>query len=236
PDGVKYPILKALNSTAILASWGFIGRLNSEENVAFKLQLLNSDTWIPAFSEPTVSTTYLMTGLKPYTKPATPYGVTFSPTAEIYTMETVPGPFGAPKAVNVSSTTAVLFWSLLPHPNGIILYYILNANGYLRYNVSNSSTSYLISNLTPWTDYFFFLDACTSVGCTSGAVSETIKTLAAPSEGVKPPALTALSPTTISVTLSSPTHPNGALIEYRIFRRVSGVNETVSVRNLSMSD
>ncbi|PAA46229.1 hypothetical protein BOX15_Mlig008391g4 [Macrostomum lignano] len=242
PDGVKYPILKALNSTAILASWGFIGRLNSEENVAFKLQLLNSDTWIPAFSEPTVSTTYLMTGLKPYTKysfrlqASNSYGVTFSPTAEIYTMETVPGPFGAPKAVNVSSTTAVLFWSLLPHPNGIILYYILNANGYLRYNVSNSSTSYLISNLTPWTDYFFFLDACTSVGCTSGAVSETIKTLAAPSEGVKPPALTALSPTTISVTLSSPTHPNGALIEYRIFRRVSGVNETVSVRNLSMSD
>jgi protein tyrosine phosphatase len=65
--------------------------------------------------------------------------------------------------VTLSGDNATFTWPPPNITNGVIVMYRLTLNGQIVYTGAELSTSVVLGNI--YADYFFFLDACTSVGC-----------------------------------------------------------------------
>lgn len=66
---------------------------------------------------------------------------------------TVPDGMLAPEVVPVNSSTARVLWSPPLQPNGAVTGYHVYVNDQLHGNVDNSSGSYLLGDLLPFTVY-----------------------------------------------------------------------------------
>ena len=126
-------------------------------------------------------------------------------------------PVGVQTPLVVARTSSSLSFSWNPpiQPNGIITSYQL----FIGTSSISAGTglSASISNLTPFTNYQYFLQACTAIGCANSSVGSNI-TLSASPEGVAPPTLIALSPTSVRATWTIPTTPNGIITSYSLVR------------------
>ena len=111
------------------------------------------------------------------------------------------------------SRSLVLSWGRPTQPNGIITQYRLYIDNILQF--SGLATTTTVNNLLPSTVYTFMIEACTSVGCSNS--SETSNTtLPDKPDGLSPPSVIPLTPTSLEVTWKEPAIPNGEIIDYEL--------------------
>jgi usherin len=136
------------------------------------------------FSSKTLTKTFTLNGLKPFTAFSfqvtviNSYGQSKSEYSDdYYTREETPRFQDEPTILNFTSDTVLISWQPPKMPNGIIKNYILHALKFteddllgnsltISQNVTlkSSSNSYLFVNLEPYTFYLFDVDACNSQG------------------------------------------------------------------------
>ena len=138
-------------------------------------------------------------------------------------------PVGVQTPIVVARTSSSLSFSWNPpiQPNGVITSYQL----FIGTSSVSAGTglSASISSLTPFTTYQYYLQTCTTIGCANSSVGSNI-TLSASPEGVAPPTLIALSPTSVRATWTMPTTPNGIITSYSLVRMFGeGLSEQETV-------
>ena len=140
----------------------------------------------------------------------------------------VPIDVQAPMVNLVEARRLGLYWDPPLIPNGVIIRYELFVDGELVFAGTQNST--VVENLNPFTEYSFFVQACTRIGCTSS--SSTIgQTLPDVPMGVFAPNLTVLSPSSIEVSWEAPEMPNGVILRYEL-RRLSQTTFVVDFAGL----
>lgn len=113
-------------------------------------------------------------------------------------------------------------WAPPTLPNGLIVRYDLFINGEIVFSGSVNAT--IVDNLSPFTEYLLFVQACTSIGCANGSVV-TGQTLPDRPMGLAAPNLTVLSPSSIEATWGVPSSSNGAIQRFEL-RRLFGPDLT----------
>ena len=177
-----------------------------------------------------LDTMYTVEDLLPYTlyqyyvEACTSVGCTASEIVSSTTMQSVPEDLEPPDITIISPTEIRLDWLPPQRPNGIITLYILNetqgstSTSIFQHSMSRSVT---LSDRTPFTTYYFVLQACNIAGClTTTTINAT--TLQAPPEDLPPPFLQILTSTAVDVSWRQPNVLNGKIIAY-ILRRNDAV-------------
>ncbi|XP_077013931.1 usherin [Tamandua tetradactyla] len=132
--------------------------------------------------------------------------------------------------------TVSLFWTGPLWPNGKVLYYELyrrqavsqpgKSDSVLTYN--GSSSSFMDSELLPYTEYEYQVWAVNSAGKAPSNWT-WCKTGPAPPEGLRAPTFHAVSSTQAVVHISTPAKPNGIVSLYRLFsNNISGAETVLS--------
>lgn len=223
PTFVDAPALFVESATTIRVSWlkpvqsnGRITNYNLYQNNS----IINS----------TLDTVFTVEDLSPYTtyeyfvEVCTNGGCTASEAASSTTMQSVPEDLEPPEITIISPTEIRLDWLPPQRPNGIITLYIVNetqgTNSITIFQHSMLRTVTL-SNRTPFTTYYFVLQACNIAGC-STAPTVNVTTPQAPPEDLSPPTLQILTSTAIDASWRQPNVLNGEIITY-ILRRDNGV-------------
>ena len=123
-----------------------------------------------------------------------------------------------PIVSSVESRSLEVYWNPPQQPNGLVILYNLFVEEELRFSGAINST--VITNLEPFTEYSFFVQACTSIGC-SNSTSSTGQTLPDSPMGLAAPNLTVLSPSSIQASWEHPDMPNGVILRFEL-RRLFG--------------
>ena len=219
PTIVDVPVIFVESATVIRVSWlrplqpnGRIVNYNLYQNNS----LINSS----------LNTTYTVEDLLPYTlyqyfvEACTSAGCTASEAVSSTTMQSTPDGLQSPDITAISPTEIRLDWLPPQQPNGIVTLYILNET-----QGSNSTTIFqhrtlrnvTLSDRTPFTTYYFVLQACNIAGCAT-TPTVNVTTLQAPPEELPPPSLQILTSTEVDVSWRQPNVLNGQIIAY-ILRR-----------------
>jgi len=223
PTFVDPPVPFVESATVIRVSWlrpvepnGLIINYNLYQNNS----LINSS----------LDTMFTAEDLLPYTtyhyfvEACTNAGCTTSEAVSTTTMQSVPDDLEVPIITTISPTEIRLDWLPPQQPNGIITLYILNeTQGSISNTIFQHSTlrTVTLSDRSPFTTYYFVLQACNIAGClTTPTVNVT--TPEAPPQGLSPPILQILTSTAIDVSWRLPNILNGEIITY-ILRRNNGV-------------
>ena len=223
PALVDVPVLFVESATVITVSWlrpvqpnGRIVSYNLYQNNS----LINSS----------LDTTYTVEDLLPYTlyeyyvEACTSAGCTVSEAVSSTTLQSVPEDLEPPVITIISATEIRLDWLPPQRPNGIITLYIVNeTQGSASSTIFQHSMlrSVTLSDRTPFTTYYFVLQACNIAGClATPTVNAT--TLQAPPEGLSAPSLQILTSTAVDVSWRQPNVLNGEIIAY-ILRRNDAV-------------
>lgn len=154
-------------------------------------------------------------------------GCTSSLPTVIRTPETAPLFVAPPIVTAIDSTTLFVNWSVPEITNGQLLSYQLKMNDVVLYTGLN--TSFVAPSLTPYKAYAFVLGACTAGGCTASAATIGRPDEAVPS-GMLAPVLRVTSATSIEVTWSSPTQPNGVITSYELRRNTTLIQVTTQTQ------
>ena len=169
-----------------------------------------------------LSLSHMDTGLEPFTsynyhvQACTNGGCTNSSVAMNTTLEDLPEQFSAPIVSAIQARSLTITWSAPAVPNGVILYYTLSlGNGTVLFN--GTSLTAQVTGLSPFTNYSFFVTACNGAGCTQTSLTTQATDEAVP-EGVSNPGVRDLSTTSVEITWSQPTSPNGIITNYTIRR------------------
>ncbi|XP_076812806.1 usherin-like isoform X3 [Clavelina lepadiformis] len=228
PDGVIEPILTSQSSDSILASWSDPARNNAPGDAYFQLKyrsLFPPQVERDAFTSRTRQMTFNLTGLSPYKEyefqliASNAHGETSSVWASIHTQMSVPSSLDPPIIYANDAWSMYVTWENPSEPNGVIRSYNLYQNDVLRTELPGNVTNFLADNLTPFTTYWFRIEACTSAGCTKSDPSRPVTTSASAPEGVHSPVLRSDTPASVFVTWSAPDVTNGILDNYRLERR-----------------
>ena len=216
PQFIRPPELRAVNATAVFASWSEPSRPNG---VIINYQLRRNGSLV--FSG-TDLITYTDTSLAPnqyysYTVQAyTSAGGGEESTASIVlTLPDTPEDVFSPQLEPVSSSSIRVTWTQPGSPNGVIQRYVLYQDGAVVFN--NLAFSYIVQSLQPFTFYSFFLMVCTTTCANSSVVSA--QTLEAPPLGQSRPTLSANVNITVQVSWTAPSSPNGIITSYDVERR-----------------
>ena len=145
----------------------------------------------------------------------------------VQTPPDTPEDISPPVLVVLGANTIYAQWVEPGTPNGVIQRYILEVDGAAVYEEEGAFTfEFTLENLTPFTQYQFRLVVCTSTCGNSPTVTAT--TAEAPPVGQGSPQLTANPNTTVSVSWSPPSQPNGVVTAFQLERRqvVDGNNRS----------
>ena len=231
PTGFNDPTIEETTAGSAVVAWQPPSQPNGEISryeVYYRLAVdpVTSGPGLPQLvpitdGELTVNITTLM--------PATTYEVmvvvinTVGPEGTVWipfdTLEAPPQDLSPIIIVDVPDTgmSLVLAWVAPLIPNGAITEYILYVDGVSVFR--GNRNTFTVMQLQPFTSYTLLLEACTSAGCTMGREQEAA-TAEVPPEGQEPPALLALSATSVQVTWQPPLSPNGDILRYEILRRI----------------
>ena len=136
------------------------------------------------------------------------------------TLEGIPTGLTAPTYKVLNSTAVGVSWVEPTISHGTVSTYILimeTDSGNLEVFEGDMFT-YTVTNLTPYTVYSFFIQACTTGGCGSSNSSQVQTDQAAPS--FQPaPTVTSVSDMELNIVWNVPSEPNGILLQYRVFQR-----------------
>ena len=227
PDGQASPLVTALSAQSVEVTWNLPSQSNG---IITMYEILRQDAGVSSSLFVLFSTTDTLTRLyiDNTVQPAMDYqyavrainsvGQDVSEFGPIRTPEAPPEGIPPPQLTVVSSSSIDLTWSPPTQSNGIIQMYQLFRSGGGVVNMSvynNPNNAFTDTNLTPFTEYSYFLQACTSVGCTSGPPALAITNEDTP-EDFPPPMLSAISESSILILWSAPNSPNGIIQSYRI--------------------
>lgn len=227
PEGLTPPTLTPLSALAIQVSWLPPTQPNGIITMYEIFRTGGGMTNVSAFSD-VVSRGFTDVGLLPFTeytyivRACTAAGCSFSfPTAAV-TLEATPIGIAAPSLMALSASNISVAWVGPISPNGIIVRYditILPIGINLVISGSETILARNISNLRPFTNYTVTLEACNSAGCVSN--SSTIQTLESIPQFISAPEVTVVNATSLSITWTSPSLPNGVIILYELRRNRS---------------
>ncbi|CAL9701681.1 unnamed protein product [Knipowitschia caucasica] len=105
-----------------------------------------------------------------------------------------------------------LHWQTPARPNGEITHYVVLRDGQERYHGDETSFTD-VRGIEPFQEYSYQLRACNLAGCADSLQVSAVTVQGVP-EGVHPPVVSALSSTSLLVTWTQPSHPNGPIQHY----------------------
>uniref|UniRef100_A0A1A7W9R6 Usher syndrome 2A (Autosomal recessive, mild) n=3 Tax=Nothobranchiidae TaxID=405002 RepID=A0A1A7W9R6_9TELE len=139
-------------------------------------------------------------------------------TDHVTTADGAPEGMSAPELVPVNSSSARVLWSPPFRPNGAIAGYNIYVNDRLHGSVDNSSGSYLLGDLLPFTVYSIQVEVCTVYACAQSDATKTTTVEDIPAEFSTPHAQ-AVSPRLVRLDWSLPGRPSGIMLGYEVLRR-----------------
>ncbi|XP_061132682.1 usherin [Syngnathus typhle] len=132
-----------------------------------------------------------------------------------------PDGMSAPEVVPVNGSAVRVLWSPPFQPNGVITAYRVYVDDRLHVGVDNSSGSYLLGNLMPFTVYNIQVEVCTVYACLRSNVTQTTTVEDLPADMTTPHAQV-LSPRVVKLDWSPPGRPNGIILGYDVLKRTLG--------------
>uniref|UniRef100_A0A3B4TAI5 Usherin n=1 Tax=Seriola dumerili TaxID=41447 RepID=A0A3B4TAI5_SERDU len=128
-----------------------------------------------------------------------------------------------------------LQWQAPARPNGDITHYVILRDGQERYRGDENSFTD-VGGIRPFQEYSYQLRVCNRAGCTDSTQVVAVTVQGVP-EGVQPPVVTALSPSSLHVSWSEPTRPNGIIQQYHLNQTGVGtiVTHTDGPRNYTVT-
>ncbi|XP_051795531.1 usherin [Acanthochromis polyacanthus] len=136
----------------------------------------------------------------------------------VTTADGAPEGMSAPELVPVNSSTARVLWVPPFRPNGAVTGYNIYVNDRFHGNVDNSSGSYLLGNLLPFTVYDVQVEVCTVYACVRSNVTKTTTVEDLPADFHTPHAQV-ISPRVVRLDWSHPGKPSGIMLGYEVLRR-----------------
>uniref|UniRef100_A0A3P9BUF9 Usherin n=1 Tax=Maylandia zebra TaxID=106582 RepID=A0A3P9BUF9_9CICH len=133
----------------------------------------------------------------------------------VTTADGKPEGMSAPEVVTVNSSTARVLWIPPLRPNGAVTGYNIYVNDRLHGNVDNSSGSYLLGGLLPFTVYNIQVEVCTVYACVRSKVTRTTTVEDLPADLATPYAQV-ISP---RLDWSHPGRPSGIMLGFEVLRR-----------------
>ena len=133
-----------------------------------------------------------------------------------------------PTVTVVSATEIQISWKEPEELNGVLIGYNLYRN-IVPFNpllTLDPHTSYTDSNLEPFTEYTYVVEACTNAGCTF-SVSALNMTLEAAPEIVSDPIFVEVQARSLVITWEEPGRRNGIITQYILYQVEDGGNRTV---------
>lgn len=222
PEFISPPQAMAINSSAILVSWSPPQRPNG---VIVNYQLRRNGSIIFSGSD----TSFTDSGLapnRPYAYTIQAFtgvggGAESSPPIITRTLADTPDGILPPSLQPTGPNSIRATWTAPLNPNGVIQRYVLLVNGNAAF--TGLAFQFEVTNLQPFTPYNFSLMACTTT-CASSSVVSSVTLEAAPL-GLDPPQLVANTDTSVSLSWTEPSTPNGIVTTYEVERRLSGTSE-----------
>ncbi|XP_077419247.1 usherin isoform X1 [Vanacampus margaritifer] len=132
-----------------------------------------------------------------------------------------PDGMSAPEVVPVNSSAVRLLWSPPLQPNGVITGYRVYLDDRLQVGVDNSSGSFLLGNLLPFTVYNIQVEVCTVYACVQSNVTQTTTVEDLPA-GMTTPNTQVLGPRVVKLDWSPPGRPSGIMRGYDVLRWTFG--------------
>ncbi|XP_059204973.1 usherin [Centropristis striata] len=214
----------AINHTAVQVNWTqpsledlqgdvesfflTIASAQSSQILAFPPEIIStviSDLW--------PSTTYLMS-----VKVSNGAHNTTEATISVTTEDGEPDGMSAPEVVPVNSSTVRVLWFPPLRPNGAVTGYYIYLNDQLHGSVDNSSGSYLLGDLLPFTVYNVQVEVCTVYACVRSNVTQTTTVEDLPVD-LAAPHTHVISPRAVRLDWTRPGRPSGIMLGYDVLRR-----------------
>ncbi|XP_072320975.1 usherin [Eucyclogobius newberryi] len=144
------------------------------------------------------------------------FGRGSSDTITVTTLEDKPWGVAPPHWIHVNDRDDIihLHWQAPARPNGEITHYVILRDGQERYRGDETSFTD-VRGIGPFQEYSYQLRACNLAGCADSLQVSAVTVQGVP-EGVHPPVVTALNSTSLLVTWTQPSHPNGAIQRYHL--------------------
>ena len=224
PAGVQNPTFGVPTATYALVSWE---PPSSPNGIIVRYLLVDQSDWLlPPIVFYNGSALQANITLEPNTnysislRAHTTAGGTTGNATEIRTPEAAPEGVGTVVITSLEARETAMRWGAPTSSHGIITQYILTAHhpdGETEEVYTGLDMVGTASDLLPFTEYTFYLTACTAAGCTQGEGRATT-TLEGTAEGVATPTASALSQTSVVVQWVAPATPNGVVRRYEIYR------------------
>ena len=157
-------------------------------------------------------------------------GGTVSSVTNIRTRVGIPEGLAPPNLTVINSTAILAVWTQPIKDNGQIFNYTLSVNQMMFF--MGLQFDYTIVDLTPFTSYSVFIQACNLAGCASSTTAMAETDAALPGIPL-PPTLVALDSNVVEVSWTAPAEPNGIISSYFIFRRLPGSFPLVNFQSSS---
>ncbi|KAK2854220.1 hypothetical protein Q5P01_006881 [Channa striata] len=139
-------------------------------------------------------------------------------TVDVTTKDGEPDGMSVPEVVPVNSSTVRVLWFPPLRPNGAVTGYHVYVNDRLRGSVGNSSGSYLLGELLPFTVYSIQVEVCTVYACVRSNATRTTTVEDVPADLATPRAQV-ISPRVVRLDWSHPGTPNGIMLGFELLRR-----------------
>nr|XP_040024120.1 usherin isoform X2 [Gasterosteus aculeatus aculeatus] len=136
----------------------------------------------------------------------------------VTTQDGEPAGISAPEMVPVNSSIVRVLWSPPLQPNGAVTGYSIYLNDHLHGSVDNSSGSYLLGNLLPFTVYNVQVEVCTVYACVRSNITQTTTVEDLPAD-LAPPHAHVINPRVVRLDWSHPGRPSGIMLGYDVLRR-----------------
>ncbi|KAK2920361.1 hypothetical protein Q8A73_002565 [Channa argus] len=136
----------------------------------------------------------------------------------VTTKDGEPDGMSAPEVVPVNSSAVRVLWFPPLRPNGAVTGYYIYVNERLHGSVDNSSGSYLLGELLPFTVYRIQVEVCTVYACVRSNATQTTTVEDLPADLATPHAQV-LSPRVVRLDWSHPGRPNGIMLGFELLRR-----------------
>lgn len=146
-------------------------------------------------------------------------GGTTSQPITITTPTSSPTGIKSPNTTVISSSAIYVEWAEPEKANGIISSYLVYVNGNPVFN--GSSFNHTVTGLSPFTTYSIRVEVCTVQGDCGSSPSVSNTTLQSVPSGLVAPNVQSLSDSSVMVSWSAPSSPNGIIRFYRIRRRLA---------------
>ena len=222
PEGVSDPVISNLEARSLVITWQQPSQPNGVIT-EYVLTLVSNGTVLLRGLQLSLT----LSDLTPFTSYSfqlmvcNSIGCSPSSIVETQTPETNPQGLDAPRLRNLTSTSVAIDWSFPAAPNGNITSFVLrrgteNEEEPPTVIFEGIALSYNDLDLVADTLYFYTVEAVNGGGSVVSP-STFIRTIPDLAEGIDPPNLEVLGPTSIRITWSPPTNPNGEIRQYILF-------------------